>query len=93
MLVAGVLGSFCALARGALPGDIEFFCCASWSSCVMQNFRVNWLTSGADGTVPVQRQAAKSPRCPNPRRRTMFLSATSSIPRVWFIPSLVESIR
>jgi hypothetical protein len=47
-----------------------------------RKFRVIRLAPGDDGTVPVQRQDAKAPRCLNSLRSTIFLPSRSSMPRV-----------
>jgi hypothetical protein len=65
----GVLAFHCRKKRPGMSGFVR-------------KFRVIRLTPGDDGTVPVQRQDAKAPRCPNPLRSTIFLPWRSSMPRV-----------
>jgi hypothetical protein len=56
----------------------------------VRRFRVIRLTPGDDDSVPVQRQDAKAPRCPNPLRSTIFLPSRASMPGLRFIPSSVR---
>jgi hypothetical protein len=72
---------------------------ASWRHCqkkrpgmsgFVRKFRVIRLTPGDDGSVPVQRQDAKAPRCLNSLWSTIFLRSRSSMPSLRFIPSSIR---